>query len=142
LASYARLIAACYLAAVLFILILAAIVRYFASVNLWKFLVYIKDELFLALGTASTEVVLPRITSLALVLAPAERSTNTDGPRSGKDGAHPPALPSVRSASPGRNCPSGVRSNSRHDASSSSTMPTSRGSLPSSGCSLASAMAG
>jgi len=61
LASYAKLIAACYLAAVLFILILAVIAKVFAGVNLWKFLVYIKDEFFLALGTASTEVVLPRI---------------------------------------------------------------------------------
>ncbi|WP_205538561.1 C4-dicarboxylate transporter DctA [Mycobacterium kyogaense] len=61
LASYGKLIAACYLAAVLFILILAVIVKVFAGVNLWKFLVYIKDEMFLALGTASTEVVLPRI---------------------------------------------------------------------------------
>ena len=61
LASYGKLIAACYLAAVLFILVLAGIVKYFAGVNLWKFIVYIKDELFLALGTASTEVVLPRI---------------------------------------------------------------------------------
>ncbi|CDO05711.1 C4-dicarboxylate transporter DctA [Mycolicibacterium cosmeticum] len=61
LASYGKLIAACYLAAVLFILILALIVKVFAGVNLWKFVVYIKDELFLALGTASTEVVLPRI---------------------------------------------------------------------------------
>jgi aerobic C4-dicarboxylate transport protein len=61
LASYGKLIAACYLAAVLFILILAVIVRVVAGVNLWKFVVYIKDELFLALGTASTEVVLPRI---------------------------------------------------------------------------------
>ena len=61
LASYGKLIGACYLAAVLFILILALVVRWLAGVNLWKFLVYIKDELFLALGTASTEVVLPRI---------------------------------------------------------------------------------
>ncbi|MBX7449303.1 C4-dicarboxylate transporter DctA [Mycolicibacterium sp. 3033] len=61
LASYGKLIAACYLAAVLFILILALIVKILAGVNLWKFVVYIKDELFLALGTASTEVVLPRI---------------------------------------------------------------------------------
>lgn len=61
LASYGKLIAACYLAALLFILILAVIVKVFAGVNLWKFLVYIKDEMFLALGTASTEVVLPRI---------------------------------------------------------------------------------
>ena len=61
LASYGKLIGACYLAAALFILILAGIARIFAGVNLWKFLVYIKDEFFLALGTASTEVVLPRI---------------------------------------------------------------------------------
>jgi aerobic C4-dicarboxylate transport protein len=61
LASYGKLIAACYIAAILFILVLAGIVKYFAGVNLWKFLVYISDELFLALGTASTEVVLPRI---------------------------------------------------------------------------------
>lgn len=61
LASYGKLIGACYLAAGLFILILAGIARIFAGVSLWKFLVYIKDEFFLALGTASTEVVLPRI---------------------------------------------------------------------------------
>jgi aerobic C4-dicarboxylate transport protein len=61
LASYGKLIAACYLAAFLFILILAVVARLFAGVNLWKFIVYIKDELFMALGTASTEVVLPRI---------------------------------------------------------------------------------
>jgi aerobic C4-dicarboxylate transport protein len=42
-------------------LILAAIAWFLAGVNLWRFVVYIKDELFLALGTASTEVVLPRI---------------------------------------------------------------------------------
>jgi aerobic C4-dicarboxylate transport protein len=61
LGSYAKLIGACYLGAALFILVLAAIARFFAGVNLWRFVVYIKDELFLALGTASTEVVLPRI---------------------------------------------------------------------------------
>ncbi len=61
LGSYAKLIAACYLGAVMFIGILAAISWFLAGVNLWRFVVYIKDELFLALGTASTEVVLPRI---------------------------------------------------------------------------------
>ncbi|HEU4546437.1 MAG TPA: C4-dicarboxylate transporter DctA [Microlunatus sp.] len=61
LASYGKLIGACYLAAVLFIGILGLIAWRFAGINLWKLLVYIKDELFLALGTASTEVVLPRI---------------------------------------------------------------------------------
>ncbi|MCZ8381021.1 C4-dicarboxylate transporter DctA [Mycobacterium sp. CPCC 205372] len=61
LGSYAKLIAACYLGAALFIGILAAISWFLAGVNLWRFVTYIKDELFLALGTASTEVVLPRI---------------------------------------------------------------------------------
>ncbi|WP_280268316.1 C4-dicarboxylate transporter DctA [Nocardia wallacei] len=61
LGSYGKLIACCYLAAVLFLLVLAGIVRVFAGANPWKLLRYIKDELFLALGTASTEVVLPRI---------------------------------------------------------------------------------
>ncbi|MEV6558336.1 C4-dicarboxylate transporter DctA [Nocardia sp. NPDC051756] len=61
LGSYGKLIACCYLAALLFLAILAVVARVFAGVNLWKFVRYIKDELFLALGTASTEVVLPRI---------------------------------------------------------------------------------
>jgi hypothetical protein len=45
----------------LFILVLAAIAWFLAGASLWRFVVYIKDELFLALGTASTEVVLSRI---------------------------------------------------------------------------------
>jgi len=61
LGSYATLIAACYLAAALFIVILAVLAKVLAGVNLWKFFLYTKDEFFLALGTASTEVVLPRI---------------------------------------------------------------------------------
>ncbi|MGX9673910.1 C4-dicarboxylate transporter DctA [Mycobacterium sp. HM-7] len=61
LGSFAKLIGCCYLAAALFIVVLGAIAKVFAGVNLYKFVVYIRDELFLALGTASTEVVLPRI---------------------------------------------------------------------------------
>jgi aerobic C4-dicarboxylate transport protein len=74
LGSYAKLIAACYLGAALFILVLAAIAWFLAGVNLWQFVVYIKDELFLALGTASTEVVLPRI-MVKLVDAGCSRTT-------------------------------------------------------------------
>ena len=61
LGGYAKLIACCYLAAVLFLLALSAIAKLGAGVSLWRFLGYIKDEFFLALGTASTEVALPRI---------------------------------------------------------------------------------
>ncbi|WP_280356270.1 C4-dicarboxylate transporter DctA [Nocardia otitidiscaviarum] len=74
LGSYAKLIACCYGAAVLFLLVLAVITRVFAGVSLWKLLRYIKDELFVALGTASTEVVLPRIMT-KLIDAGASRAT-------------------------------------------------------------------
>lgn len=74
LGSYAKLIGACYLAAALFILVLGAIAWFLAGVNLWRFVVYIKDELFLALGTASTEVVLPRIMD-KLIFAGCSRTT-------------------------------------------------------------------
>jgi aerobic C4-dicarboxylate transport protein len=74
LGNYALLIACCYLAAVLFIGVLAVSSWLFAGVNLWKFVRYIKDELFLALGTASTEVVLPRI-MVKLTQAGASRAT-------------------------------------------------------------------
>ncbi|MCV7420130.1 C4-dicarboxylate transporter DctA [Mycobacterium yunnanensis] len=74
LGSYAKLIGACYLGAALFILVLGAIVWFVAGVNLWRFVVYIKDELFLALGTASTEVVLPRIMD-KLIFAGCSRTT-------------------------------------------------------------------
>ena len=74
-ASYGKLIAACYLAARRCSSWSSpAIVKFFAGVNLWKFLVYIKDELFLALGTASTEVVLPRIMD-KLIYAGCSRTT-------------------------------------------------------------------
>ncbi len=74
LGNYGLLIACCYLAAVLFIGVLAAAAWLFAGVNLWKFVRYIKDELFLALGTASTEVVLPRVMA-KLTHAGASRAT-------------------------------------------------------------------
>ena len=61
LGTYAKLIAACYGAAVLFALVLAAISRFYAGVSIWKFLRYAREEFLLALGTASTESVLPRI---------------------------------------------------------------------------------
>lgn len=74
LGSYAKLIGACYLAAALFILVLGAVAWFLAGVNLWRFVVFIKDELFLALGTASTEVVLPRIMD-KLMFAGCSRTT-------------------------------------------------------------------
>ncbi|SDZ19345.1 aerobic C4-dicarboxylate transport protein [Amycolatopsis xylanica] len=61
LGTYAKLIAACYGAAVLFALILAVIARVYAGVPIWRFIRFAREEFLLALGTASTESVLPRI---------------------------------------------------------------------------------
>jgi len=61
LATFGKLIGACYLAAVLFALILAAIAKFYVGLNLFKFLKYTREEFALALGTASTESVMPRI---------------------------------------------------------------------------------
>ncbi|MGC7097484.1 C4-dicarboxylate transporter DctA [Amycolatopsis lurida] len=61
LGTYAKLILACYAAAVLFALILAAIARFYAGVPIWRFVRYAREEFLLALGTASTEAVMPRI---------------------------------------------------------------------------------
>lgn len=61
LGTYAKLIAACYGAALLFIAVLFVIARVFAGVPLWQFIKYTREEFLLALGTASTESVMPRI---------------------------------------------------------------------------------
>jgi aerobic C4-dicarboxylate transport protein len=61
LGTFGKLIGACYLAAVLFALILAAVAKVFVGLNLFKFLRYTREEFVLALGTASTEAAMPRI---------------------------------------------------------------------------------
>ncbi len=61
LGTFGKLIGACYLAGVLFALVLAAIAKIFVGLNLFKFLRYTREEFVLALGTASTEAAMPRI---------------------------------------------------------------------------------
>jgi len=61
LATYGRLIGACYLAAALFCLLLAVILRSLAGVSLWHFLRYTRAEFILAIGTASSESVMPKM---------------------------------------------------------------------------------
>ncbi|MFI9586831.1 cation:dicarboxylate symporter family transporter [Streptomyces sp. NPDC052236] len=61
LSSYGKLIAACYGAALLFIIGLGVLLRVFTGLSLWRFLVYIRSELSLAVATASSESVMPRL---------------------------------------------------------------------------------
>ncbi|MDP9886962.1 cation:dicarboxylate symporter family transporter [Pseudarthrobacter enclensis] len=61
LGTYAVLVGACYGAAVVFIGLLFVVAWVYPRVPLWQFLRYTREEFLLALGTASTESVLPRI---------------------------------------------------------------------------------
>jgi aerobic C4-dicarboxylate transport protein len=61
LGTYALLIAACYGAALVFIALLFVVAWVYPRVPLWQFMKYAREEFLLALGTASTESVLPRI---------------------------------------------------------------------------------
>lgn len=61
LASYAELMGAVYATCVLFVVLVLGTVMRVCGVPLWGFLKYIKDELLIVLGTASTEAVLPQM---------------------------------------------------------------------------------
>ncbi|MFD5804694.1 cation:dicarboxylate symporter family transporter [Streptomyces sp. NPDC127020] len=89
LSTYGKLIGVCYAVALLFLLILGAALKLFTGVSLWKFVRYTREELVLALGTGSSETVMPRMMqklrqagcrddSVGLVL-PTGYSFNLDG---------------------------------------------------------------
>ncbi|MEV7424718.1 cation:dicarboxylase symporter family transporter [Streptomyces sp. NPDC091212] len=61
LSSYGKLLAACYGAALLFIIGLGVLLRVFTGLSLWRFLVYTRSEFSLAVATASSESVMPRM---------------------------------------------------------------------------------
>lgn len=87
--ALSRLLADVYLTSLLFIFIVLGLIARFNKFSLWSFLKYIKEELFIVLGTSSSEVVLPRMidklekcgcgkTVVGLVL-PAGYTFNLDG---------------------------------------------------------------
>jgi len=59
--SFAELMIAVYLTCFLFVVIVLGAVMRYCGVPLWGFLKYIKDELLIVMGTASTEAVLPQM---------------------------------------------------------------------------------
>jgi aerobic C4-dicarboxylate transport protein len=89
LSTYAVLIAACYGAAAIFIVLLFLTSWALARVPLWEFVKFSRQEFALALGTASTESVLPRIVtkltaagvprSVSGLVVPTGYSFNLDG---------------------------------------------------------------
>lgn len=61
LLSYGQLILCLYLTCAVFIVLVLGIIMRASGLSLFKFMRYIKDELFVTLGTASTEAVLPQM---------------------------------------------------------------------------------
>lgn len=61
LASFAQLMACLYLTSLVFIVGFLGAVMKMCGFSLWKYLRYIKNEIFITLGTASTEAVLPQM---------------------------------------------------------------------------------
>ncbi|WP_122618174.1 cation:dicarboxylase symporter family transporter [Streptomyces sp. Tu 4128] len=61
LSTYGKLIGVCYAVALIFLLLLGLALKAFTGVSLWKFVRYTREELLLALGTASSETVMPRM---------------------------------------------------------------------------------
>ncbi|WP_367324939.1 cation:dicarboxylase symporter family transporter [Streptomyces sp. HUAS ZL42] len=59
--TYGKLIILCYVVAALFLALLAAALKLLTGLSLWKFVRYSRSEMLLALGTASSEVAMPRL---------------------------------------------------------------------------------
>ncbi len=89
LLSLGRLMAAFYLTCLIFIFGVLGLIARAHGFSIWKFIKYIKEELFIVLGTSSSETVLPRMmaklenlgcrkTVVGLVI-PAGYSFNLDG---------------------------------------------------------------
>ncbi|MEV0323718.1 cation:dicarboxylase symporter family transporter [Streptomyces sp. NPDC050659] len=61
LSTYGKLIGVCYAVALIFLLLLGLALKALTGLSLWKFVRYTREELLLALGTASSETVMPRM---------------------------------------------------------------------------------
>jgi aerobic C4-dicarboxylate transport protein len=59
--TYGKLIALCYAVAATFLVLLAVALRLLTGISLWRFVRYTREELLTALGTASSETVMPRL---------------------------------------------------------------------------------
>ena len=59
--TYGKLIILCYAVAAIFLVLLGVALKLVTGLSLWKFVRYTREEMLLALGTASSESVLPRM---------------------------------------------------------------------------------
>jgi aerobic C4-dicarboxylate transport protein len=61
LLSLGQLMAGVYVTCFLFVFVVLGLVARLSGFSLWRFLVYIREEIFIVLGTSSSESVLPRM---------------------------------------------------------------------------------
>ena len=89
LVKLAALVGTFYLTSILFVAIVLGLIAWATGFSLWRFLVYIRDELLIVLGASSSEAVLPQMIdkmqrlgappSVAGLVIPAGYSFNLDG---------------------------------------------------------------
>ncbi|HZI81050.1 MAG TPA: C4-dicarboxylate transporter DctA [Vicinamibacterales bacterium] len=89
LAQLGALVASFWLTCLLFVAVVLGVVARLAGFSLWRFIRYIREELFVAFGTSSSETVLPRLMarleeagvdrSIVGLVVPAGYSFNLDG---------------------------------------------------------------
>ena len=89
LAQLGALIASFWLTCVVFVVVVLGLVARLTGFSLWRFIRYIREELFVAFGTSSSETVLPRLMSrledagvdrsIVGLVVPAGYSFNLDG---------------------------------------------------------------
>jgi len=61
LLSLAKLMACVYITSIAFIFIVLGAVLWANGINIWRFLIYIREELLIGIGTSASEPVLPRL---------------------------------------------------------------------------------
>src|SRR6202789_249926 len=89
LLSLAKLLLCVYITSISFVAIVLGLICYLNGINLWRFLVYIREELLIVLGTSSSETALPGIMlkmenlgcskAITGLVIPAGYSFNLDG---------------------------------------------------------------
>ncbi|MEI9979013.1 MAG: C4-dicarboxylate transporter DctA [Edaphobacter sp.] len=89
LLSLGKVLLCVYVTCILFVVVLLGLICFFNGINLWKLLVYLKEELLIVLGTSSSEPALPGLISkmerlgcsemVAGLVIPAGYSFNLDG---------------------------------------------------------------
>jgi aerobic C4-dicarboxylate transport protein len=89
LLSLAKLLLCVYVTSISFVAIVLGLICYLNGINLWRFLVYIREELLIVLGTSSSETALPGIMlkmenmgcskAITGLVIPAGYSFNLDG---------------------------------------------------------------